>query len=59
MLAVNLLTQVLAWLWQKKNQHADIADIVWSGMIVVNGLVIFTLANGDIFHRAIILLIPE
>ena len=58
MLAVNLLTQVLAWLWQKKNQHADIADIVWSGMIVVNGLVIFTLANGDIFHRAIILLIP-
>ena len=58
LLAINLLMQVLAWLWQKKHQHADIADVVWSGMIVVNGIVIFTLAAGDIFHRAIILLIP-
>ncbi|RDX35843.1 DUF1295 domain-containing protein [Kangiella sp. HD9-110m-PIT-SAG07] len=58
LLVINLASQLIAWLWQIKKHHADIADVVWSGMIVVNGLVIFSQATGDLFHRAIILLIP-
>lgn len=58
LLGLNLLSQTVAWWWQKKHQHADIADVVWSGMIVVNGLLILWQATGDLFHKSIILIIP-
>lgn len=58
LLALNLLSQAIAWWWQKRHQHADIADVVWSGMIVVNGLIILSQADGDLFHKLAILVIP-
>lgn len=58
LLGLNLTAQILAWWWQKRHQHADIVDVVWSGMIVVNGLILFTLASGDWFHSSVVLLIP-
>ncbi|GAA4359221.1 DUF1295 domain-containing protein [Kangiella marina] len=58
LLIINLVTQLFGWLWQKKHQHADIADVIWSGMIVVNGLIILFLSDGDLFHRLVVLAIP-
>ncbi|GAA0206373.1 DUF1295 domain-containing protein [Kangiella japonica] len=58
LLCLNLIAQITAWFWQKKYQHADIVDIVWAGMIVVNGLILFFLATGDWFYRFVVLVIP-
>ena len=58
MLAINLGAQILAWFWQIKTKHTDIADIVWAGMLVVNGLLFFWLSEASWGHRIAILIIP-
>ena len=58
LLCLNLIAQLIAWFWKKKHQHADIVDVVWSGMIVVNGLILFFISKGDWFYRFMVLLIP-
>lgn len=57
-LGTNVATQLCAWLWQVKTQHADIADVVWSGMLVVNGLIFFAVFVGSGFHQLVIMIIP-
>lgn len=57
-LIINIAAQLIAWLWQAKTKHADIADIVWSGMLVVNGVLFFIVAEASWNHRYALLIIP-
>lgn len=57
-LGLNVTAQLLAWLWQVKTNHADIADVVWSGMLVVNGLIFYAVSTGNSFHQLVIMIIP-
>ncbi|AOE48970.1 DUF1295 domain-containing protein [Kangiella sediminilitoris] len=58
MLGINIVAQLLAWMWQVKTRHADIADIVWSGMLAFNGIVFFILSDANAIHRYALLVIP-
>ncbi|WP_223670626.1 DUF1295 domain-containing protein [Kangiella shandongensis] len=58
LLAANITAQLLAWLWQVRVRHADIADIVWAGMLALNGCVLFILSDASWHHRYVLLIIP-